>query len=43
MRNVVKVRLYPTAEQQIALSKVFGCQDRGMMTAYQNSNKSFLG
>lgn len=25
MRNVVKVRIYPTAEQQIALSKVFGC------------------
>lgn len=25
MRNVVKVRLYPDAEQQIALAKAFGC------------------
>lgn len=25
MRNVVKVRIYPTAEQQVALSKAFGC------------------
>lgn len=25
MRNVVKVRIYPTPEQQVALSKAFGC------------------
>ncbi|MBW4680489.1 MAG: transposase [Microcoleus vaginatus WJT46-NPBG5] len=25
MRNVAKVRIYPTSEQQIALSKAFGC------------------
>ena len=25
MRNVVKVRIYPSAEQQVALSKAFGC------------------
>jgi putative transposase len=25
MRNVVKVRIYPTFEQQVALSKAFGC------------------
>jgi putative transposase len=25
MRNVVKVKIYPTLEQQAALSKVFGC------------------
>ncbi|EAW34235.1 Transposase [Lyngbya sp. PCC 8106] len=25
MRNVVKVRIYPTTEQQVALSKAFGC------------------
>ncbi|MEA5548904.1 helix-turn-helix domain-containing protein, partial [Limnoraphis robusta CCNP1324] len=25
MRNVVKARIYPTTEQQTALSKAFGC------------------
>ena len=25
MKNVVKVRIYPTTEQQVALSKAFGC------------------
>ncbi|MFY7806322.1 MAG: helix-turn-helix domain-containing protein, partial [Limnoraphis robusta] len=25
MRNVVQVRIYPTTEQQTALSKAFGC------------------
>lgn len=41
MRNVVKVRIYPTAEQQIALSKVFGCARWWWNYALNLNNKTY--
>jgi len=35
MRNVVKVRLYPDAEQQIALAKAFGCTRFGITACFK--------